>query len=412
MNKVKDILFNSGGNIVYLACTWLMTIAVVRLADFDTAGVFSLAMTITVVFYSISNYGIRSFQVSDVSNEYSDQEYMMARIFTCLSGWLLCASYCLINGYSNRQVIVILLYMLYKTIEAFSDLSYGYFQKYNHFDYVFYSLCAKGILTISLFSASLWLIPNIYLALSAIAIGTAILYFGYDLHFTKKLIHPITTWNKYTCNKSLLLLKRTLILVLINTMAPLLNAIPRVYFEAHTSSELYGYYFSISSPTVIISTFVGCVLLPLVPLFADAYQKNDMKKAVKLLMGCVFFTVMLGVVCHGLSLVLGNFALELLYTDVILQYSYTLQAIIWATVCSALVMCFNLYFIAIRKQKYLVGALLIGCASAYIATPSFVDSFSMQGVSYTLILAQLLQCIFMLALVVYDVTQKKKNTHI
>lgn len=409
MNKLKEMLLNSGGNIFYLACTWLMTVVVVRLADFDTAGVFSLAMTITVVFYSISNYGIRSFQVSDVSNEYTDQEYMMARIFTCVFGYLLCVAYCLINRYGYHQLVVILLYMLYKTIEAFSDLSYGYFQKYQHFDYVFYSLCARGILTTGLFFSSLKISPNIHLALIAIILGTAILYVWYDFRLTKSLIQPVILWNRNTYVKSAKLLKSTFILMLINTMAPLINTIPRVYFEQHSTSEQYGYYFSISSPTVIISTFVGCVLLPLVPLFAEAYRNNNIKRATKLLGGCILFTLTFGAVCYISSLFLGDYALELLYTKVILQYSYTLQAVIGAVVFSALVMCFNIYFIAIRKQRYLVGSLIVGCTSAYFLTPLLVDAYAMQGVSYTLIFAQSIQCLFMLGIVVYDLIQIKKT---
>lgn len=409
MNKLKEIFFNSGGNILYLACTWLMTVVVVRLTDFDTAGVFSLAMTITVVFYSISNYGIRSFQVSDVSNEYTDQEYMMARILTCVFGFFLCTAYCLINNYGFHQLVVIMLYMLYKTIEAFSDLSYGYFQKYQHFDYVFYSLCARGILTIGLFFVSLKISHNIYIALSAIIIGTTILYMWYDLRLTKSLIQPVILWNRNICVRSTKLLKSTFNLMLINAMAPFINAIPRVYFEEHSTSEQYGYYFSISSPTVIISTFVGCVLLPLVPLFAEAYRKNNIKRAIKLLGGCVLFTLTFGAVCYISSLFLGDFALQLLYTKEILQYSYALQAIIWAVVFSALIMCFNIYFIAIRKQKYLVGALLVGCTSAYFLTPLLVDAYAMQGVSYTLICAQSIQCLFMLGFVVYDLIQIKKT---
>ena len=409
MHKVKQILLNAGGNIIYLACTWLMSVIVVRLADFDTAGIFSLALTITVVFYSISNYGIRSFQISDVREEYTDQEYMLVRILTCTVGYLLCGGYCIFKGYSSSQFSIVMLYMLFKTIEAFSDLSYGYFQKYNKFDYIFLSLTMKGIISIILFSITLFVTKNLIIALLAIIVGTLILYLAYDMYYTKRMVPALFGFDRITINKSCTLIKHTFLLMFINMMAPVLNAIPRIYFEEHTSAELFGYYFSISAPTVVISTFVGCALLPFIPKFAEYYEQQDVKSARKLLLSCVITTVLFGVLCYVVSLFLGDFALALLYTNEILQYSHILQGVIIATTCSALVMCFQLFLIAIRRLKYLAMTLVISCITAQVITPYLVTRFSMEGVSYTLIVAQIIQCAAMWLIIVLVMRQWKSE---
>lgn len=66
----ESIVWNSVGSLVYLATQWLTTILVVRLAGVDAAGNLTLAMSIGNLVYSIALFGMRNFQVSDISEEY------------------------------------------------------------------------------------------------------------------------------------------------------------------------------------------------------------------------------------------------------------------------------------------------------------------------------------------------------
>ena len=89
---VKNSIWNSIGILVYFACQWIMTIIVVRLTgDFVSSGNLALAMNITNFFATFALYNIRFFQVSDVTGEYKDSEYIMARVVTCVASIFLCA---------------------------------------------------------------------------------------------------------------------------------------------------------------------------------------------------------------------------------------------------------------------------------------------------------------------------------
>ena len=66
------MLYNSVGFIVYLFCQWLITIVVVRLSNYEDAGILSLAMSINNILYAISTFGLRNYQVSDIENKYSN----------------------------------------------------------------------------------------------------------------------------------------------------------------------------------------------------------------------------------------------------------------------------------------------------------------------------------------------------
>ncbi len=410
MQKIREILWNTGGNIIYLAATWLMTVVVVRLADFEAAGIFSLSMTITAMFYCISMFGMRSYQVSDVVERYEDAVYFTSRLITATVGFVLCFAYCYFSGYSWYQIGIILLYMLFKTVEAFADVSYGFFQKYDHFDYIFWSLTVKGILSIVTFTFALLITKSLSVALISITLGTGLIYLFYDFRHSKRLTGTVICKHMREV-KSLLF--DTFLLMIIHLVMPVLIAIPRVYYESHFGSELFGYFSSISAPTVVISTFVSCAMMPFLPKFAEYQVKNQKKQAFWLLFGTVGFTVSFGAVCYFMSLWLGDFALSFLYTSEITQHAAVLPGIVVSTTCSALVMCLNSFFIATRKIKTLAVLLLVGCAASYLLTPFFVQQFTMAGISYTLTASQCIQASSMLILACIQIRKwKRENYHV
>ena len=403
MKKLKEIIFNTGGNLVYLASIWLMTVLAVRLADFKTAGVFSLAITVTNIFYCISIYGMRSFQVSDVVDQFSDRVYFFSRHYTSVMGLLLCFLYCILSRFSVYQICAVMLYMMFKTVEAYSDVSYGFFQKYNHFDYIFYALSCKGLLSLTLFSLILFVSKDLLITLICMTLGVGFVYVFYELKHTNNLVGKLTGQKKEERKKIWELLQSTFLLMLIQIATQMLIAFPRVYFEAQFGSELFGYYSSISAPTIVISTFATCAMMPFIPKFAEYQHAGFKKECYTLLAGTVGATILFGAVCYLGAMWLGEFVLALLYTEDVLRYANVLLDIIVSTTFSALVMCLSSFFVATRKIKIVALLLFIGCACSYFFTPVLIDQFQMVGICYTMSISQLIQVIFMLIIACVEI---------
>ena len=74
--KLKcNVLWNTIGTLYYLGMQWLTTVLVVRISgSYEDAGIYSLAVSITNIFYIIAMYNVRNFQVSDYKNEFIDVE--------------------------------------------------------------------------------------------------------------------------------------------------------------------------------------------------------------------------------------------------------------------------------------------------------------------------------------------------
>ena len=145
------MLYNSVGSLTNLGCQWLTTVLVLRLGGYQAAGDLSLAMSITNIFYTVALFGMLSFQISDLKPEFVEKEYFAVKGFAILGATIFCLISSLWNGYELAQLLSILLYMLYRDLEAVQDTFYGIGQKAERLDLVGISKFLKGVFSLLLF---------------------------------------------------------------------------------------------------------------------------------------------------------------------------------------------------------------------------------------------------------------------
>ncbi|MCL2819361.1 MAG: hypothetical protein FWD38_00795 [Oscillospiraceae bacterium] len=391
----KQVLQNIIGNIIFLGSQWFILILIVRIVGYKSAGMFSLAIAITALFYVISVYGMRGFQVSDIKREYNDQQYMIARWITITIGFFACCIFIFFQDYNTLQKFVIIFWMISKSVEAFSDLVYGYFQNEKRFDCICFSLSIKGIVQIGAFWLGLFVFSDLLIAIVCTIVSTLAVVFIYDVKIMKKSIHPIIQFTKENWKCSLGLLKKCFPLVVVLLSAPLMQLIPRVYFEGVYSEELFGIFSSIAAPTVIFHVLVTSAMIPFIPKFAEYYNNSDSKKLLFLLLYTVGGTIILGVIAILAVVLFGEFVLVLLYGESIRIYSYILYYVVVSVVLTGILICTNSLFIAARKLVSLAATLLFGCCICFIITPFMINRFEMNGIALAMIAGQLVSFILL-----------------
>ena len=162
----SNLIWNSVGSFVYLFCQWLLTLLIVRFSkNFSDAGNFSLAISITNIFYNIACFNVRPYLVSDNTNEYSVDNYTTFRFVTIFLSIIMCAIYLLFFNYSVSQFVCIMLYMMLKVCEAIVDLLHAFEQRKSRMDIGGFSLLCRGIITVVIFTISFLLIHNLNISL-------------------------------------------------------------------------------------------------------------------------------------------------------------------------------------------------------------------------------------------------------
>ena len=132
-DKYKYIWFTMGTACFALA-TLVMTIVISRFLGEAKAGMFSIGLSIAQWLVTIAYFEIRTYQVTDVKNEYPFGYYFTLRLMMCLITFLASIVYVVLNGYSPEKVTVILLVCIYKILDSVADTFEGEFQKEERID--------------------------------------------------------------------------------------------------------------------------------------------------------------------------------------------------------------------------------------------------------------------------------------
>lgn len=417
---------NTSGTLVYYFAIWIITMIISKVSyrSYYDVGIFSAAMSYGNIFFAVAAFGVRGFQISDINHEFSEQQYYMLRILTCVGATMACVLSALSLGYRGDILFAITVYMIFKAIDAYSDLFYGYSQVNGHLEYAGYSMAAKGIIICVLFSLVLSAFQNLIAAMSSMFLSALIVNIYYDQRKARNLC-GLKRSSLMVFISEIPGIKRLFIactpLMLNSLIMPLLLAVPRLLIEKIYSSpdyatiygprygtELLGIYTSVTAPTVLISTFVSAAALPLIPASTRAWQARNKGRV----MAFVFFPVIAVALCcaAGMPLVLhfGGDILRILYTAKISGYVELLViAVITSSILACVILCNNI-LIAMRRMKAMLVFAIAACVTVIMFSVPVIKLWGMYGAAYTLGLAYSIELLLQLGYICYYIFYKRK----
>lgn len=394
----SDAIYNTTGNIAYFFCLWIITVLVVRMSGYEAAGILSLAMTTSNVFFVVANYGMRSFQASDIKRQYSNAQYVLSRYLTVVVGVVLCAFFAWFTGYKNVQYGAIMLYMVYKSLEAFADVLYGVLQRENMLKYSGISLILKGILSVIAFTMGLISTGNILWALVGMDLASLMVLVCYDVPKVKAAQTGALQVHKQDLGQSCQLLKCCFAMFVVSIAPMILQAIPKLMFEKIYTTEELGIYSSVAAPTVVLTTLVSCIMIPFLPLFAQYIQEKQRRNLAKLLIKFVGSVVTLGVIACAVAYLMGGWALSFLYGNNLREYRDLLVWVVCSVSLTNVLYCLNALFIAGRKLPILAAVYIVADIFCYLVSGKCIAIHGIYGITDALNLTQLVQCGMLTAL--------------
>ena len=381
---LSNTVWNTLGSIVYFACQWLITLIVVWLYDdYTNAGNLALAMTVTNIFYCIAIYNLRAYQVSDVLGEYSDREYVIARLVTCIGAITLCAVFVLASGYPHEQVYIILCYMGFRSVEAFIDVLHGIAHKCLRLDLAGISMIVRGLLMLAAFYVLGWafeLLP----AVIGMVFVTALFGLLFDFPNAKKL----AAWEKFSLQRIWGLLKRAFPLMLVILMITFFASYTRYSLERIHGTEALGAFATATTPAVAVQLAVSFLLAPLMNLFSDCIKDSNRARFYKIFAISCAMIIGLTLIAVIAAHIAGQWGLRLLFGEDILPYTYLLSGAMMATGLTASLWFMNVVFTTVRDIRGLFFGFVIGVAACIAAAEVFLREFGLVGANYTMIACQ------------------------
>lgn len=371
----SNLIWNSVGNFIYLISQWLFTYLVTIALGFEGAGIYSLAVSICTTFYTISAYGMRNYQASDISHEYADSTYVESRYLTSLIALVGCALFSLLTGYAWQTLYCIALYMLFKLTESVSDVYQGVVQLRMRMDYVGKSFIAKGVLELATFGSCLFISRDLTLSLGVLFLTSLLVVACYDARRAHLFYRPQAEPLKLVLS----LLKACLPVAVYGLLFTAAGQIPRIVLESMLGSTMLGYYSSIAMPVTIIQVSANFIFAPLATPLAEAYTTGDMKAFSSMIKKVVISIVAIAVAGVAGFAVLGEWFYTLLFGDAIAPYVGLSIPLVLS--CALVAACWFLATVVmvLRRLRGLVISSVLICAIAIAGSVPCIDLFGPNG---------------------------------
>lgn len=381
----QNLLWNTIGCLIYQGCQWLTTILVVLLSSsYENSGILAFAMATGNIFVGLATYNVRTFQVSDVNNQFSSENYVAFRIVTVVLASIVCTGYSLIVAPSLSTGIAILAFLLFKADESFSNVLYGIDQKAERMDYIGVSQGIRGIISITAFSCVLLVGGSLTLAFVTMFAGCAAVTLVYDLPHSRQLSSVSARISRETC----LELFRICAPNVVATFAyGFVATLARQLFGIEYGEEALGIYAAVATPCVLVQVMANYLYSPFLVPLARSWTIGDAdgvrKQLTKLILG--MGTVV--VVCLAMAATVGAPAIELIYGSNIDDYSWMiLPAMVAASFMAADSLLTDL--LIVMRRFFLAAAInIFALASCALLATSFTKMWYMNGVNLVIIVS-------------------------
>lgn len=387
----RNVILNTAGNLIFFASQYLLIILVMRLSGAYANGLLSTAMNLANPFLSFACYGMRSFQISDFTPQYSDRTYLYSRYVTVLLAAVGCCCFAIAVSYTNEQRIVIILYTLCRMSEGLVDVWHGYLQKAERMDLVGISFGVRGLASIISFSAGLALTHNLVLTLVVMCTLNWLYVFLADIPFGGK-----TADFSFTGGSTVpALLLECLPLAAYSFLNSSVGSVVKYYCERICGTEAFGNFNSVFAPVQILQVGAAYIFVPFLTMFAHWWTDREGSKYRRgLLITLAALSVLWLAGSAGASL-MGSWAFTLLYGAEILPYMDILQPLVAATIITTLVLILCHLMTIAREMKGLIAGNLAGIAASFLLARPMITAFETAGAAWATVLSRLVQALVM-----------------
>ena len=389
----KDYIWNSIGSFLQSAISPILLIVITRLNGVGDSGLFSFAMSLSVVFWAISLWGGRTYQVSDVKKEFSSGDYIVVRFISSLIVAVFSISFCILSGYDLIKTELIMVLVSFKILESIADSMYGVLQIHNRLYIAGISLTMKSVFSFMLFTLVDILTKNIiYGALSIFIVNIAVVIF-YDIPWMKH-VESVGLTKKNIMQAGKIMKKTAEVFVVVFLTMFSLN-IPRYFLDKYHYDQI-GYFGIMAMPITLLTLFISFVLQPNVVNLSELLKKKKVKEFTKIVSKIDFITFTLGILFVVSSYLIGVWVLNTVFGIDINNFRIDLTIMVIGAVANAFVSIYVNLLIILRRFKGQFYTLLVTNILAVVLSIYLIDKLAMLGSVLVFMTISFLQAIILL----------------
>ncbi|MCQ2081345.1 MAG: lipopolysaccharide biosynthesis protein [Lachnospiraceae bacterium] len=378
----QSYIWNTLGGVLNAGQSALILMVISRTNSPSDAGIFSIAYAVACLALTIGNFGMRSYQATDIENKFNFRAYLFSRIISDI-GMLLYIIYYVIKGivfldYPIDKCVVIVTLGLSKMVDSIEDVFHGKYQRMGRLDIAGRCLATRYILMIGSFSMSLIISKNLIIS-SVCSFAISLIYFIY----TTCLVNPTLEDNfGMNISKSIWsLFKDCLPLFLGSFLAIYIANAPKYAIDEFGTDVEQANFNYIFMPVYVVSLLNTFLFQPIITGMAHDYEERNytsfMKKFFRQVL--VIITLVLCVILAGY--LLGIPVLNIFYNAELEEYKSSFMILLIGSGFLAMEGYFQAILTIMRKQQWLVIGFLISALSALVLAKPIVLKQGVKGAS-------------------------------
>ena len=397
-NLKKNFIWNIIGLTLYGIVSLFLMIIVKHINGLKISGIFSYAYSICTLFYFISLYYSRTYQIANYNNSKNFNQFLTFRLTSSLLSFVLIFIFSLVSGFDKNKIFIILLLMLFRVLDAISDTFYGYVQEKNELYKVGISYTLKSVLSILLFFIIDYYTKNIYLSIVSMNMVNLLFLIFYDISNYKKLCSDKF---KLDFSNTKLIFKESLPIFLFSFISSYLANAEKYVIVYFTTDEIQSIFAILIMPATVLS-LVGCYLInPFINKLNELNKNKEYKKFNMLTVKILVALLLLGILGTLFCYLWGIPILNLIYKINLDKYRFELAIIIIASImCAGSMILSNILTILNKNNLQFVFYFI----SAIVATAScyyFIKSNVISGSVYAYLLSYVVNFSFYIMYYIY-----------
>lgn len=394
----KNMIWNIAGSFCYAFASILLSFLVMRISGDSAGGIFAFGFsTFGQQMFTVAYFGIRPFQITDGSGEYSFGDYLGHRILTSGMAVLISVLYLTWMGvagaYSPVKAAVVFLLAMYKIIDGFADVYESEFQRQGCLYLTGKSNTFRTVLSVITFMCVLLftrdmiapesgLLAACWGAVAAQILGVAL--------FNLSVIGKIKgiDWRKYQ-GKAKKIFSQTGLLFLSVFLDFYIFSAAKYAIDSNLNDAASGYFNLIFMPTSVIYLVANFVIRPFLTRLTELWTEGDLKGFRKLLVRIGTMIGGLTVMAAGATLVLGKWALGVMemflgkgYEGALTPYHMAFTVIVLGGGFYAFGNLMYYALVIMRQQKRIFLVYVLVAAGAVTGAPILVRRFLIFGAAW------------------------------
>ena len=401
-------MWNMTGSTIMAFQSVIMLMILTRVLGLNEAGIFTIAYANANLFLAIGKYGMHNFQVSDVSEQFSFQEYYLSRILTTSIMIIVSVIYVIYignkNEYSLEKCFVIIWMCIFKVVDSLEDVFHGLYQQKGRLDVAGKIMTFRLGITLFFFAIGVIFLKNLLLALIVATIITIFLLILFN-----KWVYGLFKQEErgeILVSHIMKLLKFCFPLFLGSFLSFYIGNAPKYAIDSVLNDELQACYGFISMPIFVIGFLNNFIFNPMIYKLSIIWNEGKKKEFVKMVLIQTIIVACITLVCVICAYVCGIPVLSILYNTDLSLYKSELLILLLGGGFLALSGLLVITITIMRFQNSLIVGYMIVSILAYMLSKIIVERFLIKGAAVLYLILMFTLCFIFLIFFTYGLKRK------